>query len=90
MTRAARGLANLEYTQYCCSKAALNMMALNYLERLKDENITVVVTTPGFCATQLNSHTGIRSPEDGAMEIVAAAMEGKNGSFIKGGNIVPW
>jgi len=62
MTRAVRGLANLEYTQYCCSKAALNMMALNYLERLKDENITVVVTTPDFCATQLNNHAGTRSP----------------------------
>jgi len=90
MTVAARGLTNLQYTEYCCSKAALNMMALNYLKRLKDENITIVVTTPGFCSTQLNNNTGTRLPEDGAMEIVVAATEGKNGTFIRGGGIVPW
>jgi NAD(P)-dependent dehydrogenase (short-subunit alcohol dehydrogenase family) len=90
MTIAARGFTNLEYTQYCCSKVALNMLALNYLKRLKDGNITVIVTTPGFCATQLNNHAGIRPPEDGAMEIVAAAIEGKNGTFVRGGNIIPW
>lgn len=90
MTIAARGLTNLEYTQYCCSKAALNMLALNYLKRLKDENITVVVTTPGFCSTQLNNHAGIRPPEDGAREIVSAATEGKNGTFVRGGDTIPW
>jgi len=90
MEIAARGLTNLEYTQYNCSKAALNMLALNYLKRLKDENITVVVTTPGYCATNLNNNSGSRLPQDGAMEIVVAATEGKNGTFIKSGNIVPW
>jgi len=90
MTAAARGLTHVEYTQYCCSKAALNMLALNYLKRLKDENITVVVATPGFCATQLNNHAGTRLPEDGAMEIVVAVTAGKSGTFIRGGNIIPW
>jgi len=90
MDVAARGLTNLQYTQYNCSKAALNMLALNYLKRLKDENITVVVTTPGFCGTNLNAYAGTRSPEDGATEIVYAATQQENGTFMKSGNVVPW
>jgi len=90
MDIAARGFTNLAYTQYSCSKAALNMLALNYLKQLKDENITVVVTTPGFCGTNLNAYAGTRSPEDGATEIVYAVTQQENGTFVKSGNVVPW
>lgn len=90
MTIAASGLTNLEYRYYNCSKAALNMLALYYLKLLKDGSITVVVTSPGFCGTNLNGYAGTRAPEDGATEIVFAATEQESGTFIKSGNIVPW
>lgn len=90
MTLAATGRTSLDYRHYSCSKAALNRLALEYTNSLKDDDITVVTTSPGFCSTNLNGYIGTRAPEDGATEIVYAATEQENGTFMKGGNIVPW
>jgi NAD(P)-dependent dehydrogenase (short-subunit alcohol dehydrogenase family) len=93
LTLATTGLHRPEYASYAISKAALNMLTLYHVSGLHDDKIAVVATTPGFCATNLNNYGGTRAPEDGALEIVAAATEGgfeMTGKFLKGGQIVPW
>jgi NAD(P)-dependent dehydrogenase (short-subunit alcohol dehydrogenase family) len=93
LTLAAKGVLNKDYITYSVSKAALDMLALYYVGSLKADNIAVVVTTPGFCETNLNGYAGTRPADDGALEVVAAATEGgfeMSGKFVKGGQIIPW
>lgn len=90
MTNHVNGRASSIYVPYSASKAAENVLALDYILALKGENITIVFTTPGFCGTNLNGFTGTRDPEDGATEIVYAATEQEHGTFMKSGNVVPW
>jgi NAD(P)-dependent dehydrogenase (short-subunit alcohol dehydrogenase family) len=93
LTLASTGHLRQQYAGYAISKAALNMLTLYHVSGLRDDKITVVATTPGFCATNLNNYGGTKPPEDGALEIVAAATEGgfeMTGKFVEGGQIVPW
>jgi len=81
------------YVQYNCSKSALNMLALHYRSVLEQDGIVSIMTSPGFCETNLNGFTGRKKPSDGAMEIVKAATVGgieMSGRFIRDGKDVPW
>ncbi len=55
---------------YPASKTALNMVTAMYAKELRDTPAKVNAANPGYCATDLNGHSGFRSPEQGA-EIVA-------------------
>jgi len=93
LTLATTGLLRPQYDAYAISKAALNMLTLYHVGGLRDDRIAVVATTPGYCATNLNNYGGTKAPEDGALEIVAAATEGgfeMTGKFVQEGQIVPW
>jgi NAD(P)-dependent dehydrogenase (short-subunit alcohol dehydrogenase family) len=93
LTLATTGLLRPQYAGYAISKAALNMLTLYHVGGLRDDKITVVATSPGFCATNLNNYGGTKAPEDGALEIVAAATEGgfeMTGKFVQEGQIIPW
>jgi NAD(P)-dependent dehydrogenase (short-subunit alcohol dehydrogenase family) len=69
---------------YPSSKTALNMVTAQYAKELWDTPIKVNAADPGYCATDLNNHTGFRSAEEGAEAIVYLATlpeDGPTGSF---------
>lgn len=86
-TLAAEGRAMvLIYMQYSASKAAMNTLTLYTKERLKDDKITVVAVSPGYCATNLNGFSGHLSAEQGGLNIVRPITKGDfetvNGKFF--------
>ena len=58
---------------YPASKAALNMVTAMYAKELAGAGIKVNAANPGYCATDLNGHTGFRTPEQGAAVCVHLA-----------------
>jgi NAD(P)-dependent dehydrogenase (short-subunit alcohol dehydrogenase family) len=88
LTMTANGRAiNPAYTPYSVSKAALDMLSLYTLNKVKDDKITVVLTTPGYCSTNLNRFRGLKDPALGALNTVHAATMGTfndmNGKFTE-------
>lgn len=61
------------YLIYRSTKTAMSMMILHYAQTLGDEGFAVVGIDPGYCATNLNGHSGLKDPRDGAKVIVRAA-----------------
>ena len=59
-------LWNLTSLPYPVSKTALNMVTAMYAKELFDTPIKVNAANPGYCATDLNGHSGFRTPEQGA------------------------
>jgi NAD(P)-dependent dehydrogenase (short-subunit alcohol dehydrogenase family) len=55
---------------YPSSKTALNMITVMYAKELRDTPVKVNAANPGYCATDLNGHSGFRTAEQGA-EVVA-------------------
>lgn len=51
---------------YPSSKSAVNMITAMYAKELRDTPIKVNAANPGYCATDLNAHSGFRTPEQGA------------------------
>lgn len=69
---------------YVSSKTALNMVTAQYAKELWDTPIKVNAANPGYCATDLNNHSGFRSAEEGAEAIVHLATlpdDGPTGTF---------
>ena len=59
-------LWSMRSTPYPSSKAALNMVTVLYAKELGEHGIKVNAANPGYCATDLNGHSGFRTPEQGA------------------------
>jgi NAD(P)-dependent dehydrogenase (short-subunit alcohol dehydrogenase family) len=59
-------LWQLDAVPYPSSKAALNMVTVQYAKELRDTPIKVNAANPGYCATDLNGHGGYRTAEQGA------------------------
>jgi NAD(P)-dependent dehydrogenase (short-subunit alcohol dehydrogenase family) len=66
MTNPASALFALTSVPYPASKAALNMVTAMYAKELRDTPVKVNAANPGYCATDLNGHSGFRTPEQGA------------------------
>ncbi|MFG2003252.1 SDR family oxidoreductase [Spirillospora sp. NPDC048911] len=83
---------------YNSSKTALNAVTIAYAKELADTPIKVNAANPGYCATDLNAHTGPRSAAQGAAEIVRLATlapDGPTGTFTgdadgRSGAPLPW
>ncbi|REE95517.1 SDR family oxidoreductase [Thermomonospora umbrina] len=82
---------------YNSSKSALNAITVSYAKELADTSIKVNAVTPGYCATDLNAHTGPRSASQGAAEVARLALldaDGPTGGFFmddpEPGTVVPW
>jgi NAD(P)-dependent dehydrogenase (short-subunit alcohol dehydrogenase family) len=78
---------------YNSSKAALNAVTLIYANTLREAGIRVNALSPGFCATDLNNHTGTSSAADGgaaiAREVLGSAE--RSGVFLsEEGGSYPW
>lgn len=65
--------------QYSSSKAALNMVTLQYARELAGTPHKVNAANPGFTATDFTSYRGIRPVDKGAEPIVRLATLGEDG-----------
>ena len=78
---------------YGSSKAALNSVTLHYANELREAGILVNAANPGFVATDLNSHSGVRSVEEGArivIELATLREDGPTGTFRGDEGYVRW
>ncbi|MFD8322878.1 SDR family oxidoreductase [Kitasatospora purpeofusca] len=78
---------------YCTSKSALNAVTVLYANELRSEGILVNAVSPGYCATDLNRHSGTRTPEEGAavaVDLATAGEDGPTGSFFAEDGPIPW
>jgi NAD(P)-dependent dehydrogenase (short-subunit alcohol dehydrogenase family) len=79
---------------YNSSKAALNAITLIYAGTLRGTRIGVNALSPGFCATDLNNHTGHLSADEGGAHIarqVTQPGDGPTGVFLsENGGTHPW
>lgn len=62
---------------YRMTKTALNMVMLCYARTLENQGFVVSAPAPGFCATNLNNHSGKKDPRDGAKLLVKALLGNK-------------
>ncbi|MET8837929.1 SDR family oxidoreductase [Micromonospora sp. NPDC004540] len=66
MTDPEGALFALTSIPYPSSKTALNMVTAMYAKELRETSIKVNAANPGYCATDLNHHSGFRTAEEGA------------------------
>lgn len=86
------------YAGYSASKSALNMFTAKLAKELLAEDFKVNAACPGFTATDLNYHTGTRTPEAAAGIAVSLATLGPlgpTGGFFDDGHLaglnrLPW
>ncbi|MGW0811216.1 SDR family oxidoreductase [Nonomuraea sp. NPDC002799] len=84
------GLHDLAYNS---SKSALNMITVSFAKELWDTPIKVNSVDPGFCATDINGHTGYRTAEHGARQAVLLATldaDGPTAAFYLDERPLPW
>jgi NAD(P)-dependent dehydrogenase (short-subunit alcohol dehydrogenase family) len=85
---------NIDYMSYDSSKAALNMLALNYARILEDTGALVNVACPGLVQTKLSKyHPWGTSTDVGARRIVELATAVKGGptaTFSDRDGSIPW
>jgi NAD(P)-dependent dehydrogenase (short-subunit alcohol dehydrogenase family) len=78
---------------YSPSKTALNAVTVQYAKALKDTAIKVNAVCPGYCDTDLNNHSGFRTPAQGARIAVAMATlgdDGPTGGFYDDDGVIAW
>ncbi|MDL4816127.1 SDR family NAD(P)-dependent oxidoreductase [Actinomadura opuntiae] len=76
---------------YNSSKAALNAVTLIYANALRGEGIRVNALSPGFCATDLNGHTGVLTADEGGAHIARQLERPETGAFLnENGGTYPW
>ena len=81
--------SDIAHLPYPASKAALNMLVVQYSKSLPDVLVTSV--DPGLTATEFTGHVG-HSVEEGSDAIVAAALDttGPSGRFLDREGTTPW
>ncbi|MDQ1050828.1 SDR family NAD(P)-dependent oxidoreductase [Streptomyces sp. V4I2] len=78
---------------YVPSKTALNALTVQYARDLHPDGILVNAVCPGYCATDLNNHSGHRTAAQGAVAAVRMATvpaDGPTGTFTDDQGSVPW
>src|SRR5450631_2361793 len=78
---------------YSASKAAVNMMTVQFANELRSAGIKVNSACPGFTATDMNQHQGKRTVEQGAATPVRLALlpdDGPTGGVFSDEGLVPW
>lgn len=78
---------------YPVSKTALNMVTVEYAKELWETPIKVNAVCPGYTATDLNGHTGFKTPAEGARVAVRLALIGTDGptaGFFNEAGALPW
>lgn len=78
---------------YPASKTALNMVTAQYAKELWDSSITVNAVCPGYTATDLNGHSGFKTPAEGArvaVRLATADADSPTGGFFNDAGPLPW
>jgi NAD(P)-dependent dehydrogenase (short-subunit alcohol dehydrogenase family) len=78
---------------YSSSKAALNMMTVQFANELKTTGIKVNSANPGFTATDMNQHRGTKTVEQGAATPVRLALlpdDGPTAAVFSDDGPEPW
>jgi NAD(P)-dependent dehydrogenase (short-subunit alcohol dehydrogenase family) len=78
---------------YNASKAALNMLTVQFAAELKDAGIKVNSADPGYTATDLNGFRGQQTVPEGAASAIRLALLGDDeptGGFFSSSQQVPW
>jgi len=78
---------------YCSSKAALNMITVQFANELKSVGIKVNAANPGYTATDMNQHRGLRTVEQGAATPVRLALlpdDGPTAGVFSDDGPEPW
>jgi NAD(P)-dependent dehydrogenase (short-subunit alcohol dehydrogenase family) len=82
---------------YNPSKTAVNAVAVQFANELRDEGFKVNVADPGYTNTDMTrpdgNHGGTRTPEQGAAVVVRLATlpdDGPTGGFYDERGVVPW
>jgi NAD(P)-dependent dehydrogenase (short-subunit alcohol dehydrogenase family) len=78
---------------YNASKAALNMLTVQFAAELKDAGIKVNSADPGYTATDLNGFRGQQTVPEGAASAARLALlgdDGPTGGFFGSSQQVPW
>ena len=76
---------------YPASKAAVNMITVQYAKAFPDMRINAV--EPGYTGTDLNGHSGVQTVEQGAEIIVRMAQlapDGPTGGYFDAEGTLPW
>lgn len=69
---------------YPVSKSALNMVTAMYARELAGTPVKVNAANPGYCATDLNGHSGFRTAAEGAsvsVHLATLPADGPTGTF---------
>ena len=85
--------AGINALAYCSSKTAVNGVTVAFAKELKDTALKVNAADPGYCATDLNGHSGPRSATQGAEIAVRLATlppDGPTSGFFDEDGTVPW
>ncbi|MEV0840609.1 SDR family oxidoreductase [Actinocatenispora sera] len=86
-------MSSLLSAAYSPSKTALNALTLQYANELRAENILVNAAAPGYVDTDINGHSGVLTPEQGAAVVVRLATlgaDGPTGGFFSAEGPLPW
>ena len=78
---------------YNSSKTALNSLTVFFAKELRETPIKVNAVNPGYCATDLNHHSGYMTATQGAEAAVRFATigaDGPTGGFFEANGAVPW
>jgi NAD(P)-dependent dehydrogenase (short-subunit alcohol dehydrogenase family) len=78
---------------YAPSKTALNALTVQYANELRKDGILINAAAPGYCATDINNHSGPRTAAQGAVVVVRLATlgaDGPTGGFFSEDGPIPW
>ena len=78
---------------YSTSKAALNMITVQFANELKSAGIKVNAANPGFTATDMNQHRGTKTVQQAAATPVRLALlpdDGPTGGVFSDDGPQPW
>jgi len=85
--------ASVMYLAYNSSKTAVNAITVQFAYELRETPIKVNAADPGYVATDMNQHQGVRSVEQGAATPVRLATlppNGPTGGYFNDDGPVPW
>lgn len=78
---------------YNTSKSALNAVTVQFANELRDTPVKVNAVCPGYVATDMNGHSGPRTPEEGAriaIQMATIPRDGPTGGYFNEDGCVPW
>ena len=85
--------APVKYLAYNSSKSAVNAITVQLAWELRDTKVKVNAADPGYVATDMNQHQGVRSVEQGAATPVRLATlpeGGPTGGYFNDEGPLPW